>query len=283
MNRINNFKPLNFKSMKTTNLFLLAATLVLSFAFTSCEKARNESEPVVASIEDDAVAEDLYNNVFDETGEITQDDVSLKSTSADNGTRVITHVTNGDGSRDITVVYTNWNNPRTHRNNVLNGTILIHEDGNFYGEAYERRVEMQDFFINEIQVKGVKEIVKIAENSFSTKLTGGELIFSDSTTYTREFDYIFTIAEGSGTPLYIWDDVYEVSGTAWGIDRKGRDYTFEIITPLVRNMGWRFLIKGVIDITVDDTEAQLDFGNGEFDNLAYITYNGEVYTIKLGR
>ncbi|MBN1924432.1 MAG: hypothetical protein JW798_01230, partial [Prolixibacteraceae bacterium] len=89
--------------MKTTNLFLLAATLGLSMVLTSCEKAQNESDPVVASIEDDAIAEDLYNNVFDEAGEITQDDVSLKSTSTDNGNRVITHVTNGDGSRDITV------------------------------------------------------------------------------------------------------------------------------------------------------------------------------------
>jgi hypothetical protein len=269
--------------MKTTNLILLAATLGLSMVFTSCEKVQNESDPVVASIENDAVAEDLYNNVFDEAGEITQDDVSLKSTSTDNGSRVITHVTNGDGSRDITVVYTNWNNPRTLRNNVLNGTILIHEEGYFYGETYERRVEMQNFFINQIQVKGVKEIVKIAEDSYSTKLTGGVLVFADSTTYTREFDYIFTIAGGSDTPLYIWDDVYEVSGTATGIDREGRNYSFDIITPLVRNMGWRFLIEGVIDITVGDTEAQLDFGNGEFDNLAYVTFNGEVYTIKLGR
>lgn len=269
--------------MKTTNLFLLAATLGLSMVFTSCEKAQHESDPVVASIEDDAFAEDLFNNVFDEAGEIAQDDVSLKSTSDDNTNRVITHVTNGDGSRDITVVYTNWNNPRTLRNNVLNGTILIHEEGYFYGETYERSVEMQDFFINEVQVKGVKEIVKIAEDSYSVKLTDGVLIFADNTTYTREFDYVFTIAEGSGTPLYIWDDVYEVSGTATGIDREGRAYSFEIITPLVRNMGWRFLIEGVIDITVDETEAQLDFGNGEFDNLAYITYEGEVYTIKLGR
>jgi len=269
--------------MKTTNLILLAATLGISMVFTSCEKVQNESDPVVAGIEDDAVAEDLYNNVFDEAGEITQDDVSLKSTSADNGSRVITHVTNGDGSRDITVVYTNWNNPRTHRNNVLNGTILIHEEGYFYGETYERRVELQDFFINEIQVKGVKEVVKIAQDTYSIRLTGGVLLFADSTTYTREFDYVFTIAEGSDTPLNIWDDVYEVSGTATGIDRKGRDYTFEIISPLVRNMNWRFLIKGLIDITVGDTESQLDFGNGEFDNLAYITYEGEIYTIKLGR
>jgi hypothetical protein len=269
--------------MKTTNLIMLAATLGLSFAFTSCEKAQKESDPVVASIEDDAVAEDLYNNVFDESGEITQDDVALKSTSASNGSRVITRVANEDGSRDITVVYTSWNNPRTLRNNVLNGTILIHEEGYFYGETYERRVEMQNFFINELQVKGVKEIVKIAEDSYSSKLTGGELIFPNGATYTRDFDYVFTITEGSGTPLNIWDDVYEVSGTASGIDRKGRDYSFEIITPLVRNMGWRFLVKGVIDITVGNAEAQLDFGNGEFDNLAYITVNGEVHTIKLGR
>jgi hypothetical protein len=267
--------------MKAKSFIWLAATLGLSLAFTSCEKDPVENNPVVAGIEDDAEAEDLYNNVFDEAGEITLDEGLLKSTEYDNGERTITRVNHGDGTRDITVVYTNWNNPRTRRDNILNGMILIHEEGYFFGETYRRRVEAQDFFINDVQVKGIKVVEKIDEHSYSSTLTGGELIFPDGQTYSREFDYVINMTGGSDTPIYIWDDVYETTGTASGIDRQDRNYSFEITSPLVRNMGWRFLVEGVIDITIGDAEAELDFGNGEFDNLAYVTYNGEVHTIRL--
>jgi hypothetical protein len=56
----------------------------------------------------------------------------------------------------------------------------------------------------------------------------------------------------------------------------------EILTPLRKELVCRFIVSGTIEIRPENLPVRLlDYGDGECDNIATVTINGEVYTIYL--
>jgi hypothetical protein len=87
--------------------------------------------------------------------------------------------------------------------------------------------------------------------------------------------------EGDNTYIR-WDDVYLITGTSEGVRPSGLTWTKEIITPLRRELTCRFLVSGSIEIAPEDKPVRLlDYGNGDCDNIATVTVNGQTYTIYL--
>ena len=126
-----------------------------------------------------------------------------------------------------------------------------------------------------------KQIRKTAEHEYQITLTNGKITFTDGTTYTRTVERTRTWVEGYDTPFYIWDDVYTLEGVATGVNRRGYTYTHQITSALMFKLSCRWLVQGVIDLTVGDKQATIDYGNGDCDNIAYVTVNGKTYEVKL--
>jgi hypothetical protein len=79
-----------------------------------------------------------------------------------------------------------------------------------------------------------------------------------------------------------WDDIYLITGTANGIRPNGLTWEREIINPLRVELACRFIVSGTIEIRPEDRPVRLfDYGNGDCDNIATVTINGEIYTIYL--
>jgi hypothetical protein len=78
--------------------------------------------------------------------------------------------------------------------------------------------------------------------------------------------------------------VYEITGYTSGINRLLKEFTVTIQNPLVVKMNCRFIVQGTLLVQVEGRpDAILDYGDGECNNIATITVNGETKRIRLGR
>lgn len=272
--------------MKKVNVFFAAALVLTGISVSSCQKndnsPANSNDQLIAEIQDNTIADDMYADMLDEVDEITSTD-GLKSLQSDTVGRTIETIINDDGTRTTTITFTNWTNPGNKSGRVKNGKIIINITGRPYDSIYKRVLTFEDFTIDSSEIKGERTIEKIGDHQFILTTTNGEIIFSDGTTYTREGSKVRTQVEGTGTPFMIWDDRWEYTGSSTGTNREGKSYTHEIIKPLVKDIMWRHFISGTVQITIGGQEALLDYGNGDFDNIATLTIDGVTHTIQLSR
>lgn len=281
--------------MKKFNL-ILAMALVAIFTFSvSCEKEddtdsnlnlSNATDSTTALLqttaEDDANVNEDFDDIDDEAEDVVvANESSLKSAvEGDTTGRTVVKTVNTDGTKTITITYTNFSNKR-RPDRVKNGVITILVEGKWNTIGYKRTLNFKNFTINEAKIEGTKVIEKTAENTYISTLTKGKVTFSDSSTYTREARRTTVKKEGIATLKFIWDDVYEISGSASGVNRKGNAYTHEITSPLVKKMDYKFIVKGVVEMLVNNKKLTLDYGDGTMDRVATVTIDGKTKTITL--
>ena len=77
------------------------------------------------------------------------------------------------------------------------------------------------------------------------------------------------------------DDVFVITGSVTGTNRNGIPVTATITTPIVRN-SCQWYVSGIVEITRGALpKIVLDYGNGNCDDQATITVNGQTKTITL--
>jgi hypothetical protein len=279
-NQLNNKKP---KIMKKA-IFLIPALLISGLLFfNSCQKG-DELVTMAEVMEEDDEIDSYLDDLMEEIDDITNVDNTLKSgqiaMEGQSGTRVISTSFSGD-TIFHTINYTDFVHPNAMSERVKNGTIIIKILGRPIQSVFWRQVTLVDFMVNEAFVEGLKVIEKTANNQFSMTLTGGKITFADGTEYSRAFNRTRTQTEGTSTPYFIWDDVFEIEGQANGINRNKKTYTRTITSPLIKPRNCRWFVKGTIDFATGENTATLDYGNGSCDRFATLTVNGESREIRL--
>ena len=184
---------------------------------------------------------------------------------------------------------------------VRKGKIIIVVTGRLRKEGSIRTVTFEDFSVNNFLIEGTKTTTNEGRNEddnmyFSVVLTGGKVTTPEGQEITRSFTRTRTWIEGELTPRFRWDDIYHVDGEATGINRFGKSYTRTIIEPLVVKTACMWLTQGMVEIVnydaavtdgtveIDEstkTEIILDYGDGECDDQATISVNGETKEITL--
>lgn len=270
--------------MKRTGLLVAASLLVLGSAMTSCKKD-DVTDPMVTVMQDDDQTAELYDETLKEVDESTMTSTPQKSMANAEMTM------SGSGNKDIaisysgdtlikTITFTNFINGNNENGHIKNGVIVVKILGGPLQSTFKRIVLLQNFTIDDIKIEGKKEINKTGDYTYSVLLTNGKVTFTDGTTYTREFTRTRTWVEGYDTPT-VWDDIFSIEGEATGVNRKGNAYTHTITSPLVIKNACRWIVQGTIELVVGDKTAVLDYGNGDCDNYATMTINGEVKEIRL--
>ena len=89
--------------------------------------------------------------------------------------------------------------------------------------------------------------------------------------------------EGNGTPLYLQDDVFKISGNAQGSNSRGNEWGSKITNAIIRKYSCNWRSKGTVEINRKNNTAlaTLDYGDGTCDDKATLTINGVSYTITL--
>ena len=140
-----------------------------------------------------------------------------------------------------------------------------------------------DYFVNDNQHTAIRTFTDTGSGSFTVDVTGASIIRANNGgTHSWTANWTFTRTAGFGTPQ-VSDDVYSVTGSAAGTNRKGVGYTTTIQSPLIKRADCpKYFVQGTIAIVNANSKAMtLDYGSGTCDNVATVTVNGRTRTIQL--
>jgi hypothetical protein len=264
------------------------------FLFTACEKNdENITSRDITMADDEAITALMYDQAF------TEVDMALEQLEY-----VWTHPMNKKSVQDTCpVIYVDHNDsvywPKIVTIDfgsegcegpfgaIRKGKIIATITERYLKEGSVRTVTFENFYVNEFRIEGTKSVTNEGLNVdgfmyFTVELTGGKVITPAGKEITRQFSHTRTWIEGQSTPRWRWDDKYLIEGAASGINRFGKTYTRTITSPLLFAIACLWITSGTIEIQPEDHSLiTLDYGNGECDDVATITVNGETREIKL--
>ncbi|MEO5648600.1 MAG: hypothetical protein ABIR03_01605, partial [Ginsengibacter sp.] len=142
-----------------------------------------------------------------------------------------------------------------------------------------------DYNVDSFKVEGTHTIENTSSSnnqSWTVRVMNGKVTNTQSG-FWKKWDGVreHKQTEGNGTPLYLLDDVYQITGNATGSNSNGNSWTSLITKPLIRKIGCAWRTEGQVTISrnANTRKAILDYGDGSCDNKATITINGVVRNI----
>lgn len=174
------------------------------------------------------------------------------------------------------------------RGNRLIGKLYITISGRMNVEGSSRKFEFSNFFVNGIAIKGTKTVTfngTTNENPSWTIVAKDTIVRTDGTKIIWNSNRTRTRIDNNNTLTTYWDDTYSIVGSSNGINAKGVAYTMEIVAekPLIIKYPYKYFISGAIMISSENKTALLDYGNGELDSKATITFNGVSKDVNLNK
>ncbi|GAB3315914.1 hypothetical protein ACFQT0_07600 [Hymenobacter humi] len=147
-------------------------------------------------------------------------------------------------------------------------------------------VTRTNYFVNDNQHTATRTFTDLGLGSFSVDVTNASIIRANNGgTHSWTANWVFTRTAGYGTPQAS-DDVYSVTGSSNGTNRKGVTYSTTVQTPLIkRGDCFKYFVAGTISITNSNARAMVlnydPSGTQACDRIASVTVNGRTKTITL--
>ncbi len=278
--------------MKKITLLLSLAVFLGVSIFTSCEKTdeNNDTTFTVKAAEDEALADAYWNDIdtdVDFASDLMENN-GFKSVTDTCPMIIVDHPDSVFFPRTITIDYGDeycetWNG------RLKKGKVIIRITDRMHLEGSVRTVSLEDFYINEHHIEGLKTLTNNGFNdngnmNFDVTLEAGKITFPDGAIITRIMNHNREWIVGIETPRYWWDNEWLITGTASGTNRDEVNFNNEITTPVLVKSVCRFPVSGTIFHTIADVGTfVLDYGDGECDNIATITFGDKTWEINLGR
>jgi len=268
--------------------FALPFLAGIIFFLGSCSKDTTTA-PTFTTVQDDAYAESIFDNVTSLTDEAySLSSSNFKSTEGrvflSNCATVSLDTT--AFPRVLTIDFGDTN-CLSNDGRYRRGKILVSFTGRYRKPGTIITTTFDNYYVNDNEVEGTKVVTNngfndarhmswtISVNGVIT-LAGGKGTITWKSQRTREW------VEGSDTPHNRWDDVFLITGQASGNRANGLSWARKITNPLKVELACRFIVSGTVEIKPEGKPMRtLDFGDGECDNLATVTVNGKTYTIHL--
>jgi len=265
--------------MKTMN-YLAAAAFLLAIGFSSCNKDATQENPEIA----EPAFETEANNLSEEL-EKSADDVTFNKSGGTSQLPdcAIISVEYPDGPpfpKVITVDYGEINcQIRPHL--WKRGKVIITLTDSIVNINAKRMVSFEDFFINDYPVSGTRVLTNLGANG------DDQLVFDINNDFNvgewhRQTTGTKTWVEGFASMDYT-DNVFLLDGSSSTSRPSGVTINRTITVPLLVNRSCGYIVEGIVSIQWNGNSAIIDFGNGNCDDTATITHNGEVYVIDLDR
>jgi hypothetical protein len=270
--------------MKKKTIISLFATAVILLALVGCNKEEVVDEAQDQEILDETTfAETVFEQLASDVDEVTlfNDDLAARvaEDETDNRLRLrrfgygdcveITREKPDDAEFPVIITIdfgdgcTSW-----FYNVVKSGKVIITITGKLHEEGSQRIVTFDEFFVNDNQIEGIFTLTNLGNASYSWTLVDGKITTPEGNVITRNSERFRTRIEGGDTPERR-DDVFEITGSAYGETLKGHTYTMNITTPLIRSLDCFWITSGTIEKVIDETMVIIiDFGDGECDNIA---------------
>ncbi|HTQ28670.1 MAG TPA: hypothetical protein VMI35_11095 [Puia sp.] len=118
--------------------------------------------------------------------------------------------------------------------------------------------------------------------AFKTQVTGGNITFPNTISYSYAGTKTITQTGGTGTPTNFADDVYSITGGNSISSSVGNTLVDTISTALVKQAACGYISSGIVSFTFNSTlNGTFDYGNGTCDSLATIKVGALTATVSL--
>lgn len=165
---------------------------------------------------------------------------------------------------------------------VMSGSMIINTSEEPNGDGYTREIRYDGFSVDSMSITGMTTMYISGDHQNGENHTIFEdlmITMPDGTTIHRESEIVREWMEGSETDLDQTDDVMKVTGHVINtVTENGTEtvYRKDIIEPLIKSSICRYFSKGIIELTMSGSViATLNYGNGECDDIALLTKDGE--------
>lgn len=144
-------------------------------------------------------------------------------------------------------------------------------------------IKLNDYYVNRAHIEGTKTITNLTENGmlkYSVQVTGGKITWPNGRGFSYEGLKVITRTSGGDTRT-IRDDVYSFEGRAQTSYNNGITVTWNTESPLIKAVACNWIAQGVLKIKINNRVLYIDFGNGDCDNKATLTWNNRSIEITL--
>lgn len=281
--------------MKTKHLSLavILFSVVFTGLFSSCKKKdKEETDSDTSSAADQSLASSIVNDmtsIADEAGRTN----NVSSFRTSNSTAILSNCATLTfdtlaAAKTVTINF-GTSNCLGNDGRYRRGALILNFTGHYRDSLTVITVTPQNYFVNDNQVTGSKTITNNGHNA------AGHLVYSiqanlqilranngGTITWQSSRQREWTAGE---TTLSWQDDMYSITGSASGTTSGGGSFQSNITSPLIRNMApgcRRYFTAGTIaHMPAGKAIRYLDYGNGNCDDQATVTINGNTYPVTL--
>lgn len=166
---------------------------------------------------------------------------------------------------------------------VLSGKITIEFSGQPGTGEFSRMITYENFGVDSVLMNGTGEMTYNRTDSLFRTFTSDLVItLPDGMTINRTSERQWEWIEGLDTELEQTDDMIQITGFTVAETSEGDVYRKEIVEPLIRSRDCRFIVQGVVEITLNgELISSLNYGDGECNDMAILTRDGETYEVEL--
>lgn len=168
---------------------------------------------------------------------------------------------------------------------VLSGIIIIEISGPRNSGDYKRDVTYDNFGVDSLLVNGNSVVTKSKTNDvFSTFKSDMTFTLANGMVIDRTSERVWEWLQGMETVEDQTDDIIQITGQVNAENSNGDTYKKEIVEPLIRLGDCKYIVQGIVEITINsELEASIDYGDGNCNNIAILTKDGETYEIDLSK
>lgn len=276
------------------NRILFLALLTSLVSVQSCKKEKDDppaNEVEITSASDNSTAENLFADVFKVVDESAKQTSELNKTGSmlDTCATITVQILDTVAGWPIRITIdfgtgcTSLIDGRTRK-----GVIVAEFTGRYRDPGTVITITPQNYYVNNYKVEGSKTITNDGYNvdsnlTFTVVVTGGKITSPTGDVFTWQSNRTNEWIEGDDTPWpNICDDVYLITGTASGVNRKGTAFTVTITTELRKEICCRHIVSGVLEIVPAGLAARvIDYGTGACDGNITVTVNGRTFNVVL--
>ena len=266
--------------MKKVALILFLALSASFSIFYSCKKD-DKKDNGFQPAKDNAVAETFFDDYFKQIDKAAKD-TNVEKSGYSLGCPTITLV----GSTfpktltlDFGTTCTDSTTGRVRSGKIIitlskawvdSGAVATCTFENYIVDGYSLSNNAVKTITNNGRTSGILSFTINVQNA---TITGPDGTFSWNTTRVHEF------IQGENTPWpFVFDDVWRITGSANGVDVNSKTYTIDITSPLIVQVGCRWIKQGTLEVKPEEWDIiTVDYGNGNCDAQATATYNGQTY------
>lgn len=278
--------------MKLTKNFYIASATAFLFVFfmsimASCVKDRDFDTYAAEDATFALWAFDDVINIADEAARLNDGDnlAHYKTTSAcarivKTPGQIIVSFGNENGSDNVNCLCNDGRNRR--------GRIFVNYTGNYLDSGETSVITFENYFVDDTEMRGSETIQYTGLNdngvpTFDVNVDGTFDILDSLGALTYNANITRTWAQGAGT-IEFSDDLYELTGTAQGVNIYGNNYAFNTLEPVKKptNIICRYFTQGILEVQPQGrTFRSIDFGDGTCTSNATVTIDGKQHNIEL--